>query len=70
MKKLFLAWQEPKSRHWFTIGQLTFDGKYYQFVYTRGVKQAQTESNFQLLHSFPERDRVYRTHLRSCTSIA
>jgi hypothetical protein len=59
MKKLFLAWQDPKSRHWFPIGQLTFNGKNYQFVYTHGVKKAQAESNFQLLHSFPERDRVY-----------
>jgi HIRAN domain len=59
MKKLFLAWQEPKSRHWFPIGQLTFDGKFYQFVYTHGIEKAQAESNFKLLHSFPERDRVY-----------
>lgn len=59
MKKLFLAWQEPKSRHWFTIGQLTFDGKNYQFVYTQGVKKAQAESSFRLLHSFPDRDRIY-----------
>ena len=59
MKKLFLAWQDSKSRHWFPIGKLTFNGKNYHFVYTHGVKKAQTESNFQLLHSFPERDRVY-----------
>jgi hypothetical protein len=59
MKKLFLAWQDSKSRHWFPIGQLTFDGEKYCFVYTHGVKKAQVESNFQLLHSFPKRDRVY-----------
>jgi hypothetical protein len=59
MKKLFLAWQDPKSRHWFPIGKLTFDGKNYHFVYTHGVKKAQFECNFQLLHSFPERDHVY-----------
>jgi hypothetical protein len=57
--KLFLAWQEPKSRHWFPIGQLTFDGTHYHFVYINGVKKAQAESNFQLLHSFPDRDRFY-----------
>ena len=33
--------------------------KNYHFVYTQGVKKAQVESNFKLLHSFPERDRVY-----------
>jgi hypothetical protein len=59
MKKLFLAWQDSKSRDWFPIGKLTFDGKNYHFVYTHGVKKAQKESGFQLLHSFPERDRVY-----------
>ena len=59
MKKLFLAWQEPQSRHWFPIGQLTFDGKNYHFAYIQGVKKAQAESNFRLLHSFPERDRIY-----------
>jgi hypothetical protein len=61
MNKLFLAWQDSKSRHWFPIGQLTFDGKNYHFVYTNGVKKAQAGSNFQLLHSFPERDRVYKS---------
>jgi hypothetical protein len=61
VKKLFLAWQDPKTRHWFPIGQLTFDEKQYCFVYTNGVKQAQSEANFQLLHSFPERDRIYKS---------
>ena len=59
MKKLFLAWQEPQSRHWFPIGQLAFDGKNYHFTYIQGVKKAQAEPNFRLLHSFPERDRIY-----------
>lgn len=59
MKKLFLAWQEPQSRHWFPIGQLTFDGEKYHFVYIQGVKKAQAELNFRLLHSFPDRDCVY-----------
>ena len=59
MKKLFLAWQDPKSRYWFPIGQLNFDGKKYHFVYTKGVTQAQAESGFQLLHSFPDPDRIY-----------
>jgi hypothetical protein len=59
MKKLFLAWQDSRSRHWFPIGKLTFDGNHYHFVYTHGVKKAQTEANFKLLHSFSERDRIY-----------
>ncbi|MEY2830899.1 MAG: hypothetical protein RLZZ574_157 [Cyanobacteriota bacterium] len=59
MKKLFLAWQNPETRRWFPIGQLTFDGENYYFVYTHGVEQAQAESNFRLLHSYPELDRIY-----------
>lgn len=59
LKKLFLAWKDPQTCRWFSIGKLTFDGKSYHFVYTHGVKKAQAESNFKLLHSFPERDRVY-----------
>lgn len=31
MNKLFLAWQEPKSRRWFPIGCLEFDGSEYHF---------------------------------------
>lgn len=59
MKKLFLAWQDPESRHWFPIGQLTFDGKNYRFNYIKGVNKAENSPNFRLLHSFPERDRLY-----------
>ncbi|MGB5595570.1 MAG: HIRAN domain-containing protein [Crocosphaera sp.] len=59
MKKLFLAWQEPQSRRWFPIGRLTFDGNNYHFAYIKGVEKAEAESNFRLLHSFPDRDRFY-----------
>ena len=41
------------------VGRATFDGKNYRFAYIQGVKKAQAESNFRLLHSFPERDRLY-----------
>ncbi|MEJ7618801.1 MAG: HIRAN domain-containing protein [Pyrinomonadaceae bacterium] len=54
MKTLFLAWQDPTSRRWFTIGRLTFDEKVYRFVYTRGIQAAQIESNFQPLLAFPD----------------
>ena len=59
MTKLYLAWQSPKTRRWFPIGQLTHDGNNYDFVYTHGVEQALTEKSFMLLHSCPELDRVY-----------
>ncbi len=59
MKTLFLAWQDPKSRYWFPIGRLTFDGEQYHFVYTRGVIEAKDQCWFQPLHSFPSFDKVY-----------
>jgi hypothetical protein len=59
MKTLILAWQDPESRSWFPIGQLTFDGEHYQFVYIQGVKEAQTKCKFQPLPSFPSFNKVY-----------
>jgi len=37
MKTLYLAWQDAKDRRWFPVGQLSFDGDIYQFVYTKGA---------------------------------
>ncbi|MBU7581324.1 MAG: DNA-binding protein [Nostoc sp. TH1S01] len=59
MKILFLAWQDPKSRAWFPIGRLKFDGMQYHFVYTYGAKEAHENFGFQLLYSFPELNKVY-----------
>ncbi len=61
MKKLFLAWQDPISRRWFTVGRLTADGGTYQFVYTQGVREAQDESAFQPLPAFPDLHQVYES---------
>lgn len=61
MKTLFLAWQDPHSRSWFPIGRLTFNGGEYQFVYIWGVQDAQRQSGFQLLPSFPQLDKVYKS---------
>lgn len=61
LKTLFLAWQDPNTHHWFTIGRLIFDGESYQFVYTQGVKQAANKSGFKPLSSFPHLDEVYRS---------
>jgi hypothetical protein len=58
-KTLFLAWKDPISRSWFTIGRLTFDGDNYQFVYTQGVLEAQQKCAFKLLLSFPHLDEIY-----------
>ena len=63
-KTLFLAWQDYKSRIWFPIGRLTFDGERYQFVYIKGAKDAEQQCGFQPLISFPQWNEVYySTHL-------
>ncbi len=62
MKTLFLAWQDPVSRSWFPIGRLTFNGKEYQFNYTKGVLKAILECLFKPLPSFPDLSKVYTSH--------
>jgi hypothetical protein len=59
LKTLFLAWQDPVSRSWFPIGRLTFNGKEYQFNYTKGVLKALLECLFKPLPSFPDFSKVY-----------
>jgi hypothetical protein len=40
MRILYVAWQDSKTRQWHTVGRLSFDGKVYRFVYTRGAKKS------------------------------
>lgn len=61
MNKLFLAWQDPKTRSWFPIGCLEYDGQEYSFFYINGVKKAQDSCDFQPLHSFPDLKQIYRS---------
>ena len=37
MKVIFIAWQDPETRRWHTVGRLTQEAGYYEFVYTRGA---------------------------------
>ena len=37
METLFVAWQSPSSRTWHPVGRLSFDGKTYEFMYTKGA---------------------------------
>ncbi|WP_009630338.1 HIRAN domain-containing protein [Synechocystis sp. PCC 7509] len=57
-KTLFLAWQDSQSRCWFPIGRITFDEGKYEFVYTRGVIEAE-KFGFAPLLSFPYLKGVY-----------
>lgn len=41
MKKVFLAWQDPESRHWMPVGQLSRDREDFRFVYTKGAESSE-----------------------------
>jgi hypothetical protein len=40
MKTLYLAWQDPEDRRWLPVGRLSFDGRVYRFIYTKGAEQS------------------------------
>lgn len=61
MKPLFLAWQDADTRRWFPIGKLTQADGGYRFVYVRGVQEAQSQTGFQLLPSFPHLENAYES---------
>lgn len=63
MRTLFVAWQDPASRRWYPVGQLTFDGTTYQFRYTYGAQMAQHEHGFAGLPSFPELPTTYESNV-------
>jgi hypothetical protein len=39
-KRLFLAWQDPETRRWLPVGQLSRDRDDFRFVYTRGAESS------------------------------
>lgn len=41
MDTLYVAWQEPESREWVPVGQLSRSGRTYKFAYTRGAIRAE-----------------------------
>jgi hypothetical protein len=42
MNSLYVAWQEPQTRTWLVVGELTYhrDKHVYQFAYTKGAKKS------------------------------
>lgn len=58
MRTLFLAWQNPKTRHWYPVARLTHDGSWYTFVYTKG---AQACPDFYPFGRMTELGAVYRS---------
>jgi hypothetical protein len=37
MTTLYVAWRDPETRSWYPVGQLSFEGEAYRFVYTNEV---------------------------------
>jgi hypothetical protein len=40
MTDLYVAWRDPENRSWFPVGRLSFNGKAYRFVYTKGARKS------------------------------
>jgi hypothetical protein len=60
MRTLFLAWQDPERRRWYTVGRLDYDGDVYCFRYTEGAMKAQAVG-FTPVLSFPDLRTTYRS---------
>lgn len=54
MNRLYLAWQEPRTRKWLPVGMLSFDGKLYRFSYTRGACASPTFEPFPKMKRLAE----------------
>lgn len=63
MSTLFVAWQSPApARAWFPIGRLDAENNdTYLFRYTRGALDAQKQSGFEPLLSFPKFENRYES---------
>lgn len=61
MNVLYIAWQDPQTRTWHTVGKLTKEQDVYCFVYTEG---ANSSSNFSCLgRMFDKSKRYYSREL-------
>ena len=57
---LYLAWQDPQSRRWFTIGRLRkLDTGDYEFVYVAGYEEARAAAGMEPLVGFMEPNLRY-----------
>lgn len=60
VRTLFLAWQDPDERRWFTVGRLDQKDGTYVFQYTQGAVEAQ-ERGFAPIVSFPDFNQAYES---------
>lgn len=57
-REMFVAWRDPIVPRWLPVGKLSFDGRTYQFVYTRG---AEVSDNFLPFGKMTDTRRVYES---------
>lgn len=69
MNTFYVAWQDPETRKWFPIGRLQAEispdnpvEMFYQFVYTKGAREAEREVSFRPLEAFPSFEDVYESN--------
>lgn len=60
-RTLFLAWQDPEERRWFTVGRLDHTGQRYIFRYTKEAERAK-ERGFSPIVSFPSLRETYTSN--------
>jgi hypothetical protein len=53
MNTLYVAWQSPIDRSWFTVGKLSSNGDKFRFEYTAGAEEAR-EKGFSPFSAFPD----------------
>jgi hypothetical protein len=53
MTSLFVAWQNPIERSWFTVGRLSSEYGRFRFDYTQGAMKAE-EEGFRPFSAFPD----------------
>lgn len=58
MKAIYIAWQDPETRRWHTVGRLNHEKGYYQFNYTRGVLES---PRFDYLGRMHDKQKNYRS---------
>lgn len=56
MKALYIAWQDPQTRRWHTVGRLSALANGYRFAYTRG---ALASPRFQYLGRMQDTSKTY-----------
>jgi hypothetical protein len=59
MKALYIAWQDPQTRYWYTVGRLSRENGMYRFTYTQGALRSQRFKYLGRMHNLRQ---IYWSH--------